>query len=67
LPRINKPGGVIPVWDTREGTLGIFENILSGMYPAKECRFFRQIHKEQMGDIKKFIIHSAAKREIRNV
>jgi quinohemoprotein ethanol dehydrogenase len=59
-------GGVIPgLGYASEGTLNIFENILSGMYLSKGMPDFSdRFTKEQMGDIKKFIIHSAA--EARN-
>lgn len=55
-------GGVIPgLGYISEGTSDIFENILSGMYLSKGMPDFSdRFTKEQMGDIKKFIIHSAA-------
>jgi quinohemoprotein ethanol dehydrogenase len=54
-------GGVIPgLGYASAGTFDIFEDILSGMYVSKGMPDFSdRFSKEQMGDIKKFILHSA--------
>jgi quinohemoprotein ethanol dehydrogenase len=54
-------GGVIPgLGYSTAGTFDIFEDILSGMYVSKGMPDFSdRFSKEQMGDIKKFILHSA--------
>lgn len=55
-------GGVIPgLGYSTEGTFAIFEDILSGMYVSKGMPDFSdRFTKEQMGQIKKFILHSAS-------
>ena len=54
-------GGVIPgLGYASAGTFDIFEDILSGMYVSKGMPDFSdRFSKEQMSDIKKFILHSA--------